>query len=95
MKTPPRKKRPADFNQRAYAVFQEAIGETPVEEPTDPPACEAPPPPKKNPHAVALGRLGGKKGGPARSKRLTAEQRSEIGRKAAKARWKGHGNAQE
>lgn len=41
----------------------------------------------KNPHAVALGRLGGKKGGPARAKRLTAEQRQEIARKAAKARW--------
>ncbi|MFC1499234.1 hypothetical protein ACFLS1_12305 [Verrucomicrobiota bacterium] len=43
--------------------------------------------PKKNPAAVALGRLGGLKGGPARAKKLTAEQRSEIGRKAAAARW--------
>jgi hypothetical protein len=41
----------------------------------------------KNPHAVALGRLGGKKGGPARAKKLTPEQRREIARKAAKARW--------
>jgi hypothetical protein len=44
-------------------------------------------PPAKNP-AVALGRLGGKKGGVARVKRLTKEQRSEIARKAAAARWK-------
>ncbi|MCH6567879.1 MAG: hypothetical protein IH801_05860 [Nitrospinae bacterium] len=43
---------------------------------------------EKNPHAVALGRLGGKKGGPARAKKLTAEQRKEIARKAARARWK-------
>jgi hypothetical protein len=41
----------------------------------------------KNPHAVALGRLGGKKGGPARAKKLTPEQRKEIARKAARARW--------
>jgi hypothetical protein len=41
----------------------------------------------KNPHAVALGRLGGKKGGPARAKKLTSEQRRDIARKAARARW--------
>jgi hypothetical protein len=44
--------------------------------------------PTKNPAAVALGRLGGLKGGPARAKKLTKEQRSEIARKAAEARWK-------
>jgi hypothetical protein len=42
----------------------------------------------KNPAAVALGRLGGLKGGRARADKLTAEQRSEIARKAARARWK-------
>ncbi|MCH7489678.1 MAG: hypothetical protein IID05_03185 [Gemmatimonadetes bacterium] len=41
----------------------------------------------KNPHAVALGRLGGKKGGKARAAKLTAEERSAIARKAAKTRW--------
>jgi len=41
----------------------------------------------KNPHAVALGRLGGLKGGKARANKLTKEQRSEIAKKAAKARW--------
>ena len=41
----------------------------------------------KNPAAVALGRLGGKKGGLARAKKLTAEQRREIAKKAAQARW--------
>jgi hypothetical protein len=42
---------------------------------------------KKNPHAVALGRLGGKKGGKARLKTMTPEERSESARKAAIARW--------
>ena len=41
----------------------------------------------KNPHAVALGRLGAQKGGRARAKKLTPEQRSEIARKAVQARW--------
>ncbi len=42
---------------------------------------------EKNPAAVELGRLGGRKGGKARAEKLTAEQRKEIARKAAKARW--------
>ncbi len=42
---------------------------------------------EKNPAAVALGRLGGKKGGPARAAKLTPEQRKEIAKKAAAARW--------
>lgn len=69
--------RPRDFNQRALEIVKEATGEEPKKEP-----------PEKNPHAVALGRLGGKKGGKARAAKLTAEERSEIARKAARARWK-------
>jgi hypothetical protein len=42
---------------------------------------------KKNPNAVALGKLGGSKGGKIRAERLTAERRKEIARKAVKARW--------
>ncbi|MEE8177672.1 MAG: hypothetical protein V3T65_06730 [Acidobacteriota bacterium] len=42
---------------------------------------------EKNPAAVALGRLGGKKGGPARMALLDDAGKSELGRKAAKARW--------
>jgi len=42
---------------------------------------------KKNPAAVALGRLGGLKGGPARAAKLSAERRVEIARKAIAARW--------
>ena len=37
--------------------------------------------------AVALGKLGGKKGGDARAKKLTPEQRKAIAEKAARARW--------
>ncbi|MEO5926320.1 MAG: hypothetical protein ABIR70_21035 [Bryobacteraceae bacterium] len=43
--------------------------------------------PAKNPAAVALGRLGGLKGGLARAAALTAKERSKIAAKAAKARW--------
>lgn len=43
--------------------------------------------PKKNPAAVALGRLGGLKGGKARAKKLSAVRRSEIAMRAARARW--------
>jgi hypothetical protein len=46
-----------------------------------------PPPKKKNPAAVALGHLGGLKGGKARAERLSAERRKEIAKKAAKIRW--------
>ncbi|MEW6405429.1 MAG: histone H1, partial [Chloroflexota bacterium] len=42
----------------------------------------------KNPNAVALGRLGGLKGGKARAEKLTPEERAEIARIAAQARWK-------
>ena len=42
---------------------------------------------RKNPYAVALGRRGGLKGGPARAAKLTPEQRTEIARKAVLVRW--------
>jgi hypothetical protein len=42
---------------------------------------------EKNPAAVALGRLGGKKGGPARAAKLSPKKRSQIARKAAMKRW--------
>jgi hypothetical protein len=48
----------------------------------------------KNPHAVALGRIGGKKGGVARAKKLSPEQRSEIARKASRARWDKKSNSE-
>jgi len=42
---------------------------------------------EKNPAAVALGRLGGKKGGPARDAKLSKKRKIEIARKAAIVRW--------
>ena len=42
---------------------------------------------EKNPAAVELGKLGGSKGGKARARNMTKEERSESARKAAKARW--------
>lgn len=42
---------------------------------------------EKNPAAVALGSLGGKKGGPARAAALSPKRRKEIARLAAKSRW--------
>ena len=72
------KKPPRDVNALAAHIVAEATGEVPDAEPEVP---------EKNPAAVALGRLGGKKGGPARAKKLTPEQRSESARKAAQARW--------
>lgn len=47
--------------------------------------------PEKNPSAVALGRLGGQKGGNARAASLSAKRRKQIAKKAAQARWKSRG----
>ena len=76
------KQGPEDFAQNAFRVFQQAIGEEPVEA-----ASGDEPPKEKDPNAVALGRKGGLKGGRARADSLTPEQKSEIGRKAVEARW--------
>lgn len=80
----PRKKKGHDFAVTAFRVVQEATGQAaPESEETEAESTEG-----KNPHAVALGRLGGLKGGKARFEKLTPEQRREIARKAAQARWK-------
>jgi hypothetical protein len=50
-------------------------------------APDAEPPKEKNPAAVALGRLGGLKGGPARAAKLSDKKRKEIAKKAATIRW--------
>ena len=49
-------------------------------------------PHEPNPHAAALGRLGGLKGGPARAAALSAKRRREIARIAARARWRTPGD---
>jgi len=66
-----------DLNERTFSVVQQITGEAPISEPDKP----------KNPAAVALGRLGGLKGGKARSEKMTDSERSESARNAAKARW--------
>jgi hypothetical protein len=76
-----RKKRPRDPNALAKLVVDIATGETSDTEPDS----------GKDARAVALGKLGGKKGGTARACALTAEQRSAIARKAAESRWKRKG----
>jgi hypothetical protein len=79
-------KRPRDPNQLAYQIIQEATGQVPKYDPREEPQPSAPDP-NKNPHAVALGRLGGLKGGAARAAKLTPKKRSQIAAKAAKTRW--------
>ena len=79
------KKRPRDPNALAHQVFLESIGEAPKYDPSQ--ETSLPVDPNKNPHAVALGRLGGLKGGTARAAKLTPKKRSQIATKAAKARW--------
>ncbi|MFN8140087.1 MAG: hypothetical protein U0R49_09855 [Fimbriimonadales bacterium] len=66
-----------DLNQLAKSISDQATGQKPKNEPER----------EKDPAAVELGRRGGLKGGKARAKKLTAEQRSEIAKKAAKKRW--------
>ncbi len=70
------KKKPADVNVLAAAIVAEA---------TEEPESTGP---EKNPAAVALGRLGGLKGGKARAAKLTPAARSRIARKAALTRWR-------
>lgn len=70
-------KKPRDLNLLAAAIVNEVTDE-------DPPTLEDD---GKDPNAVALGRKGGAKGGPARAKKLTPERRREIAQKAAAARW--------
>lgn len=73
---PKRSSKDQDINVLASKIVKQATKE---------PAKEIQP--EKNPAAVALGRLGGLKGGKARAKKLSAEKRKEIAQKAASARW--------
>jgi hypothetical protein len=70
----PSKKRDEDFNEAAFRVVREATSKSDPDRP-------------KNPAAVALGKLGGSKGGKERARRLSAGRRRQIAKKAAKARW--------
>jgi hypothetical protein len=75
------KKKPKDIIELSAFVVAEFTEEKQPQTPTENL------PKEKNPHAVALGRLGGLKGGTARKNKLTKEQRIDIARKAAKLRW--------
>lgn len=78
---PRRSSKDHDFVVNARRIVEQAIGEhldgTPLEDQDA----------GKNPAAVALGKLGGAKGGRARADKLTPAERSKIAKKAAKARW--------
>jgi hypothetical protein len=76
-------KRPRDPNQLGKLIVDLLTGQ--VED--APPPTEAHETEQKNAAAVALGRMGGLKGGKARAEKMTARQRSTAARKAAKARW--------
>lgn len=77
--TAQRPKRPRDPNQLAKLIVDMATGAAPP----DAKAHDG-----RNPAAVALGRLGGLKGGKARAESLSKRKRVEIARAAARARWK-------
>jgi hypothetical protein len=72
-----KKRRPSDISVLAYQIVKEATQEVKEEIPIK----------EKNPAAVALGRLGGLKGGRVRAERLSPKRRKEIARNAARARW--------
>lgn len=74
---PKRSRMPRDPSMLAKKIIAIATGEEPETAEDD----------GKDPAAVALGRKGGLKGGKARAARMTAKQRSEAARKAARARW--------
>jgi hypothetical protein len=77
-KGPKGEKRPADVISAAVKVMRIATGQEPE---TDPAAG-------KNPTAVALGKLGGAKGGKARASSLSSAERRQIAQRAAASRWK-------
>jgi hypothetical protein len=70
-----KRQNPSDVNQIAARIIDAIAGELPADESG------------KNPAAVALGKLGGLKGGKARAKILSAKRRKQIAQKAAKVRW--------
>ena len=83
-----KKKKPeSDVNVTAFQILQAVTGEPAYVSLEGKPAKKKDLP-VKNPAAVALGRLGGLKGGKARAKKLSAKQRADIARKAATSRWK-------
>lgn len=81
MPTRSSKTKDRDFATNARRVVEQAIGEKLSGEPLDDPNAG------KNPAAVALGKLGGAKGGKARAAALSPAKRKAIAKKAAAKRW--------
>ena len=80
---PSRASKRRDFTQIAKAVVDAATGQGPRPVPPGtPPANDM-----RNPHAVALSKLGASKGGKARAAKLSPKKRREIAKKAAARRW--------
>ena len=73
-----------DENETAFDALQELLRR---DRKRDGLSVDPIPEKEKDPHHVEAGRLGGLKGGPARKKKLSKKQRSDIAKKAAKARW--------
>jgi len=72
-----------DLNTTAFNIVQQVTGTIPVKSDLQTTGV-----PEKNPAAVALGRLGGMRGGKARAASLSAKDRKAIAKKAALARWR-------
>jgi len=81
--TPRRKRQSPDPILTAARIFHEVTGE-----PVGKLQAKQAPALEKNPHAVALGKLGGPKGGKARAEKLSPRKRKQIAKKAAAARWR-------
>ena len=81
-----KKKPESDVNVTAFQVLQAVTGESAIS--LKGKTAKKSPTPAKNPAAVALGHLGGLKGGKARAESLSAKKRSQIAKAAAMARWK-------
>jgi hypothetical protein len=80
---PARASKRKDSTQLAVAVARAATGEGPkILPPGAPPENDT-----RNPHAVAMSKLGASKGGKARAAKLSAKKRSEIAKRAAAKRW--------
>jgi len=75
-----------DFTQIAKAVTDAATGQGPKPMPPGTPPDND----TRNPHAVALSKLGASKGGKARAKKLTKKRIKEIAKQAAQKRWAAH-----
>jgi hypothetical protein len=74
---PKRSSKPRDLNKLASAIVDDATSDEPAPDPDE----------GKDPAAVELGRRGGLKGGKARARRLSKQERSDQAKRAAHARW--------